>query len=71
MGYISLRMFEVCSTNTDTQCRNDGNRLVAPEIEGSELDFSEEDFSAEDLLEEDFAEDFPEDLSEEDVAGIN
>ncbi|KAG6357983.1 hypothetical protein INS49_013866 [Diaporthe citri] len=52
-------------------CRNDGNRLVAPEIEGSELGFFEEDFSEEDLLEEDFAEEFLEDLSEEDVVGIN
>ncbi|KAI7779155.1 hypothetical protein LA080_001317 [Diaporthe eres] len=53
------------------QCRNDGNRLVAPEIEGSKLDFFEEDFSAEDLSEEDFAKNFPEDLSEGDIAGIN
>lgn len=45
--------------------------MVGPEIEGSKLDFFEEDFSAEDLSEEDFAKNFPEDLSEGDMAGIN
>lgn len=56
---------------TDIQCRNDGNRLVAPELEGSELEFSEEDFSDDDLLEGELFEEFPEDVLDENVAGSN
>ncbi|KAH8757331.1 hypothetical protein F5883DRAFT_649100 [Diaporthe sp. PMI_573] len=40
-------------------CRNDGNRLVAPELEGSELELSEEEFFDEDVSEEEFVEEFP------------
>lgn len=47
------------------QCRNDGNRLAAPEIEGSELTFSAEELSEEEFLGEEFNEEFPEDLTED------
>lgn len=67
----SARVYLKSIQLTDIQCRNDGNRLVAPELEGSELELSEEDFSDEDLLEEELFEEFPEGVLDENVAESN